>query len=79
MYLGSAAGARSAFGSAVGCGVLLGVFEGAQLYTGETIIRSSSDWSESKEADNRFSGVGVLMNRMFAQPIPQMQRAYLAS
>ncbi|KAK8853214.1 hypothetical protein IAR55_003916 [Kwoniella newhampshirensis] len=39
------AGPRSAFGSAVGCGILLGVFE----------------------------GVGVLMNRMFAQPIPQMQ------
>ncbi|OCF38210.1 mitochondrial import inner membrane translocase subunit [Kwoniella heveanensis CBS 569] len=39
------AGPRSAFGSAVGCGILLGVFE----------------------------GVGVLMNRMMAQPIPQMQ------
>ncbi|KAK1921990.1 Tim17-domain-containing protein [Papiliotrema laurentii] len=38
-------GPRSAFGSAVGCGILLGVFE----------------------------GVGVLMNRAFAQPIPQMQ------
>nr|ODN91752.1 mitochondrial import inner membrane translocase subunit [Cryptococcus depauperatus CBS 7841] len=38
-------GPKSALGSAVGCGVLLGVFE----------------------------GVGVLMNRMFAQPIPQMQ------
>ncbi|RSH91894.1 translocase of the inner membrane [Saitozyma podzolica] len=39
------AGPRSALGSAVGCGILLGVFE----------------------------GVGVLMNRMFAQPIPPMQ------
>jgi len=39
------AGPKSAFGSAVGCGILLGVFE----------------------------GVGVLMNRAFAQPIPQMQ------
>ncbi|ORY33426.1 Tim17/Tim22/Tim23/Pmp24 family-domain-containing protein [Naematelia encephala] len=38
-------GPKSALGSAVGCGILLGVFE----------------------------GVGVLMNRMFAQPIPPMQ------
>ncbi|EIW72008.1 mitochondrial import inner membrane translocase subunit [Tremella mesenterica] len=40
--LAARAGPRSALGSAVGCGVLLGVFE----------------------------GVGVLMNRMFAQPVP---------
>ncbi|ODN73161.1 hypothetical protein L202_07727 [Cryptococcus amylolentus CBS 6039] len=38
-------GPKAALGGAVGCGILLGVFE----------------------------GVGVLMNRMFAQPIPQMQ------
>ncbi|OXC59507.1 mitochondrial import inner membrane translocase subunit [Cryptococcus neoformans MW-RSA852] len=38
-------GPKSAFGSAVGCAILLGVFE----------------------------GVGVVANRMMAQPIPQMQ------
>lgn len=37
-------GPKAAFGGAVGCAILLGVFE----------------------------GIGVLMGRMFAQPIPQL-------
>lgn len=40
----STAGPKAAFGSAVGCGILLGVFE----------------------------GVGVLMGRAFAQPVPAL-------
>jgi import inner membrane translocase subunit TIM17 len=39
-------GPKAAFGGAVGCAILLGVFE----------------------------GIGVLMGRMFAQPIPQLPR-----
>nr|ODN91548.1 mitochondrial import inner membrane translocase subunit tim-17 [Cryptococcus depauperatus CBS 7855] len=53
-------GPKSALGSAVGCGVLLGVFEGASFFS-------------LMFCANSVSGVGVLMNRMFAQPIPQMQ------
>lgn len=41
-----AGGPKAAFGGAVGCAILLGVFE----------------------------GIGVLMGRMFAQPIPQLPR-----
>lgn len=42
----SLGGPKAAFGGAVGCAILLGVFE----------------------------GIGVLMGRMFAQPIPQLPR-----
>ncbi|KAK4685941.1 hypothetical protein P7C73_g4194, partial [Tremellales sp. Uapishka_1] len=56
------AGPRSAFGSAVGCGILLGVFEGISLLSTHLESRTYPP-----------PGVGVLMNRMFAQPVPAMQ------
>lgn len=64
-----AAGPRSALGSAVGCGILLGVFEGEQANPRRAAYPCTRTAAESLN----HLGVGVLMNRMFAQPIPPMQ------
>ena len=55
-------GPKSMFGSAVGTGILLGVFEGES-------IKHDPDQADA-------SGVGVLMGRMFAQPVPPVPRKF---
>lgn len=63
-WLTGTAGPRSALGSAIGCGILLGVFEGEPIIV-PTLLTPTD-----------LPGVGVLMNRMFAQPVPQLQSEF---
>lgn len=69
------AGPKSAFGSAVGCAILLGVFEG----TSSRLKKKNVCWTDMNNLFLGYTGVGVVANRMMAQPIPQMQCKYFHS
>lgn len=57
--------------------MLLGVFEG-ELFMVASSQASSKPVGPRALQLTLVPGVGVLMNRMFAQPIPQMQCALLS-
>lgn len=69
--LAARSGPKACFGGAVGCAILLGVFEG-ELHAPHWTVTLSL----RAQLFNPFllmnTGVGVLAGRMFAQPVPQL-------
>lgn len=58
----------------MGCAILLGVFEGTS-----SRLKKKVCWTDMNNLFLGYTGVGVVANRMMAQPIPQMQCKYFHS